>query len=54
MSECPYCGREYLTVTGMFTHALEDHRDAVLSRWVDVHGFTPLPSGQQRLQEAVA
>ncbi|MXR51166.1 hypothetical protein GRX03_06040 [Halovenus sp. WSH3] len=55
MSECcPYCGREYETPTGLYTHALTEHRAAVLSVWTDEHGISPTQTGQQSLREVTA
>lgn len=47
---CPYCGEEYRTVTGLYTHVLDEHSEAVLSKWIDEYGFPPRLSGQTTLQ----
>jgi hypothetical protein len=51
---CPYCGSAYDTPTGLYTHALTEHRAAVLSHWIDEHGISPTETGQQSLTEVVA
>ena len=54
MLECPYCGREYVRDTGMFRHAMIEHREAVLAHWINEHGFSPRRTAQQPLTEVIA
>jgi len=54
MLECPYCGREYVNETGMFSHALDKHRQAVLAYWLNEYGFSPRRTAQQPLTEVIA
>ena len=54
MSECPYCGQRYVRKSGMFRHAMIEHRQAVLVHWIDEYGVNPPVSGQQQLTEAAA
>jgi hypothetical protein len=55
MSEtCPYCGREYADKPYLYRHAMTDHREAVLSVWIDQHDVTPLLGGQQMFGQVMA
>jgi hypothetical protein len=55
MSEtCPYCDQVFVDPCDLYRHAMTEHRDAVLSYWIEEHDVTPTVTGQQRLQEAVA
>lgn len=46
---CPYCAADRRTVGGLYDHVLTEHRQAVLSYWVDEHDLEPPRSGQQLL-----
>jgi len=51
---CPYCEQAFVDPCDLYRHAMTEHRNAVLSYWIEEHDVTPLVTGQQRLQEAVA
>lgn len=51
---CPYCGARRKTIGGHYDHVLDEHAEAVLARWIDEHGVTPIRSGQRTLQGAIA
>lgn len=46
---CPYCTAERETVTGLYTHVLDEHADAVIAHWIDEHGISARRSGQRTL-----
>lgn len=49
MTDCPYCTEARETTTGLYTHVLESHSEAVLSTWIDDHGISPRYDGQRTL-----